>query len=75
MAQAAVKEKAVDRYKSVEEAYRSKSKKLGQEYFVVDCDRHIIEPPEAFTMFLDKEWQRMAPKPATDNTGAPRLMV
>jgi predicted TIM-barrel fold metal-dependent hydrolase len=76
MAQAAaVKEKAVDRYKTVENAYRSKSKKLGQEYFVVDCDRHIIEPPEAFTMFLDKEWQRMAPKPATDNTGAPRLMV
>ena len=69
------KEKPTDRYKAVEDAYRSTKKKLGQEYFVVDCDRHIIEPPEAFTMFLDKEWHSMAPKPVTDNAGAPRLMM
>lgn len=77
MAQAAaVKQKpAVDRYKAVEDAYRSKSKKLGQEYFVIDCDRHIIEPPEAFTKYLDKEWHHMAPKPVTDNRGAPRMMI
>ena len=58
MAQAALKHKEspADRYKAVEDAYRSPSKKLGQEYFVVDCDRHIIEPPEAFTKYLDKEW-------------------
>ena len=71
----AVKKQPRDRYQAAEYAYRSKSKKLGQEYFVVDCDRHIIEPPEAFTTFLDEEWQRMAPRPTTDNTGAPRLMV
>ena len=50
------KEAPADSYKAVEDAYRSSKKKLGQEYFVVDCDRHIIEPPEAFTMFLDKEF-------------------
>lgn len=76
MTQAALrKEKPADRNKAVEDAYRSNKKKLGQEYFVIDCDRHIIEPPEAFTMYLDKEWQHMAPKPTTDNTGAPRLMM
>lgn len=76
MAPAALRKVATgDRYKAVEAAYRSKSKKLGQEYFVIDCDRHIIEPPEAFTQFLDKEWQHMAPKPVTDNRGAPRLLV
>ena len=73
--QALRKEKPEHRYKAVEDAYRSAKKKIGQEYFVVDCDRHIIEPPEAFTMFLDKEWQQMAPKATTDNRGAPRLMV
>ena len=72
MSQAAVKEKkAVDRYKAVEDAYRSPGKKLGKEYFVVDCDRHIIEPPEAFTKYLDKEWQHMAPKPITAVTPEP----
>src|ERR1700722_14174277 len=74
-AQALRKEKPADRYQAVEDSYRSNKKKLGQEYLVIDCDRHIIEPPEAFTMFLDKEWQHMAPKPTTDNSGAPRLMV
>ncbi len=73
--QALRKEKPGNNYKAIEAAYRSTTKKLGQEYFVVDCDRHIIEPPEAFTMFLDKEWAKHAPKPATDNSGAPRLMV
>jgi predicted TIM-barrel fold metal-dependent hydrolase len=69
------KERLEDHYQTAEALYRSKSKKLGKEYFVVDCDRHIIEPPEAFTMFLDTEWKRQAPKLTTDNTGAPRLMV
>jgi uncharacterized protein len=75
MVEALEKDAAVDRYAAVERAYRSPTKKLGREYFVVDCDRHIIEPPEAFTMFLDKEWAHQAPKPATDNRGAPRLMI
>jgi hypothetical protein len=69
-AQALRTEQPTDLYTAVENAYRSSKKKLGKEYFVVDCDRHIIEPPEAFTMYLDKEWQYMAPKPTTDNTGA-----
>jgi len=75
MGQALRKEKPQDRYKAAAETYGSTKKKLGQEYFVIDCDRHIIEPPEAFTMFLDKAWQHQAPKLTTDNTGAPRLMV
>lgn len=69
------KVKAADRYAAVEAAYRSPKKKLGKEYLVIDCDRHIIEPPEAFTMFLDKEWHKQAPKPVTDNTGAPRMLI
>ena len=73
--QALRKESPEDRYQAVEDAYRSTNKKLGKEYFVVDCDRHIIEPPEAFTKYLDKEWEHMAPKPVTDNRGAPRLMI
>ena len=36
-----------DYYKAVEAAYRSTKKKVGKEYFVIDCDRHIIEPPAA----------------------------
>ena len=75
MSTVARKEKVQDPYQAVESAYRSSKKKLGQEYFVIDCDRHIIEPPEAFTMYLDKEWKAQAPKLTTDNTGAPRLMV
>jgi predicted TIM-barrel fold metal-dependent hydrolase len=64
-----------DRYAAIERSFRSPSKKLGQEYFVIDCDRHIIEPPEAFTAYLDPEWRTSAPKPVTDNTDAPRLMM
>ncbi len=75
MSQVASKERVQDPYQAVENAYRSSKKKIGQEYFVIDCDRHIIEPPEAFTMFLDKEWKSQAPKLTTDNSGAPRLMV
>ena len=74
-AQALRTEQPTDLYTAVENAYRSSKKKLGKEYFVVDCDRHIIEPPEAFTLYLDPEWKHMAPKPTTDNTGAPRLMI
>jgi len=73
--QALRRENPEDRYSAVEDAYRSKKKKLGKEYFVIDCDRHIIEPPEAFTMFLDPEFAKMAPKPTTDNAGSPRLMI
>ncbi|MFM7394175.1 MAG: hypothetical protein ACKO22_07400 [Cyanobium sp.] len=40
---------------AVEAHYRSTNKRLGQSYFVIDCDRHIIEPPEAFSRYLDLE--------------------
>jgi predicted TIM-barrel fold metal-dependent hydrolase len=60
---------------AVENHYRSPSKVLGQSYFVIDCDRHIIEPPEAFSLFLDAEWREQAPRLVTDNSGAPRLMI
>lgn len=60
---------------AVENHYRSPSKVLGQSYFVIDCDRHIIEPPEAFNLHLDAEWREQAPRLVTDNRGAPRLMI
>jgi hypothetical protein len=71
MGQALRKEKPQDHYKAVADSYGSTKKKLGQEYFVIDCDRHIIEPPEAFTMFLDPAWQHQAPKPTTGTSIAP----
>ncbi len=73
--QALRKQKSGNYYKEVEAAYSSSKKKVGKDYFVIDCDRHIIEPPEAFTKYLDKEWHHMAPKPVTDNRGAPRMMI
>lgn len=69
------KERAKDYYQAIEESYRSTKKSIGQEYLVIDADRHIIEPPEAFTKYLDKEFAKAAPKLVTDNAGAPRLMV
>ncbi|MCS5692321.1 hypothetical protein NZK33_10030 [Cyanobium sp. FGCU-6] len=59
----------------VEAHFRSASKKLGRSYFVIDCDRHIIEPPEAFTRYLDPQWCDQAPRLVRDNRGAPRLMI
>lgn len=64
-----------DRNEAVEAHYRASNKKLGQSYFVIDCDRHIIEPPEAFTRYLDLEWRDQAPRLVADNRGAPRLMI
>lgn len=65
----------IGHYEAVADAYRSTKKTIAQEYFVIDCDRHIIEPPHAFTKFLDKEFNSVAPKITSDNTGASRLMV
>src|SRR5262245_9709981 len=73
--QALRKESHEERYQAVADAYRCKKKKLCKEYFVSDCDQHIIEPPEAFTMFLDPEFAKLAPKATTDNAGSPRLMI
>jgi len=76
MAQAAAKKTAPkDKYQAVADSYRSTKKRVGKEYFVVDVDRHIIEPPEALTKYLDKEFDKQAPKLVTDNRGSPRVMV
>lgn len=60
---------------AIEAFYRAPTKRLGQSYFVIDCDRHIIEPPEAFSRYLDSQWQDQAPRLVCDNSGAPRLMI
>lgn len=75
MGEPALKVAPKDRYQAVAEAYRQKSKKLSQEYFVVDGDRHTIEPLDAFTKYLDKEFKADAPKIVIDQHGGTRLLV
>ena len=64
-----------NRYQTIAEEYRSPSKKIRPEYFVIDADRHIIEPPEAFNKYLDKKYADAAVKEVQDNFGATRLMI
>ena len=64
-----------DYYQSVIEAYRSESKRVAQGFFVIDADRHVIEPPEAMTKYLDGEFASEAPKLVTDNQGSPRILM
>lgn len=75
MGEPALKVAPKDRYEAVADAYRQKSKKLGQEYFVLDGDRHTIEPLDAFTKYLDKEFKADAPKIVIDQHGGTRLLV
>lgn len=75
MEQAAKKENGKDFYEAVADSYRQSSKTMGNEYFVLDGDRHLIEPLEAFTKYLDKEFQDRAPTVAIDNGGGIRLVV
>ncbi len=75
MAQAVKKENGKDFYEAVADSYRQSSKTVGKEYFVLDGDRHLIEPLEAFTKYLDKEFQDQAPTVAVDNGGGIRLVV
>ena len=64
-----------DRYRAIENEYRSTTKHIYPEYFVIDADRHIIEPPAAFNKFLDKKYAEAAVKEVPDNFGATRLMI
>ena len=46
------------------------------EYFVIDGDRHVVEPPETFTSFLESKYQRHGVVVLTDNvTGGTRFLV
>ncbi len=75
MSNVATKTTAEDHYKAVADSWRSKTKKTATEFFVIDADRHVIEPPEALTKYLDKEFAKEAPKPVTDNQGSPRILM
>jgi predicted TIM-barrel fold metal-dependent hydrolase len=76
MAQAAeAVQRTEDFYDAVAASYRSPSKHKAKEFFVIDADRHVIEPPEALTKYLDKEFAREAPKLVTDNQGSPRILI
>lgn len=72
---AQAKDQTQDYYDAVAQSYRSKSKRVAKEFFVIDADRHVIEPPEALTKYLDKEFAREAPKLVTDNQGSPRILI
>jgi predicted TIM-barrel fold metal-dependent hydrolase len=64
-----------DKYQAIADAYRTPNKKLGKEYFVFDGDRHVIEPLDALTKYLDKEWKKYAPKIVIDEHGGTRLLI
>lgn len=75
MSQAARNVSADDHYRAVADSWRSSSKQTAKEFFVIDADRHVIEPAEALTKYLDKEFEKEAPKQVTDNQGSPRIMM
>ena len=75
MEQAAMKDNGKDFYDAVADNYRQSSKTMGKEYFVLDGDRHLIEPLGAFTKYLDKEFLDRAPTVVTDNGGGIRFLV
>lgn len=46
------------------------------EYFVIDGDRHVVEPPEVFTKFLEPKYRSYEAQVLTDNvTGGTRFLV
>ena len=46
------------------------------EYFVIDGDRHVIEPPETFTTFLEPKYRKQGAVVMKDNVyGATRFLV
>ena len=55
---------------------RTWAKPVHPEYFIVDGDRHVIEPPAAFTEFLEPRYRTSAFQVGRDNvTGATRFML
>jgi predicted TIM-barrel fold metal-dependent hydrolase len=75
MSQPASIKTSEEHYLAVAASHRSETKTTAQEFFVIDADRHVIEPPEALTKYLDKEFEKEAPKLVTDNQGSPRIMM
>ena len=57
---------------AVAESVPATTKKLGNEYFVIDGDRHTVEPLEAFTKYLDPDFRKWAPKLVEDEHGGTR---
>ncbi len=64
-----------EHYQAIADSWRSDSKTTARDFFVIDADRHVIEPPEALTKYLDPEFEKEAPKLVTDNQGSPRIMM
>ena len=62
-------------YELVADRYRQPQKKMGNEWFVLDGDRHLIEPLEAFTKYLDPEFAKQAPTIQIDNGGGVRVVI
>ena len=62
-------------YELVADRYRQPQKEIGKEWFVVDGDRHLIEPLEAFTKYLDPEFKDRGPHIQVDNGGGVRFVL
>ncbi len=75
MGESAAQQNGNDFYHAVADSYRQSSKTVGKDFFVFDGDRHLIEPLEAFTKYLDKDFQDQAPYVAVDNGGGIRFVV
>ena len=39
------------------------------EYKIIDCDQHVIEPPDLWEKYLPKKFQDQAPKLVQDEEG------
>ena len=40
------------------------------EYKIIDCDQHVIEPPNLWEKYLPQKFQDQAPKLVQDEEGA-----
>jgi predicted TIM-barrel fold metal-dependent hydrolase len=55
---------------------RTWPKSMLHEYFVIDTDRHVVEPPEVFTDYLEARYKQHAYQVVRDNvTGATRFLL
>lgn len=64
------------RAQTFQQSRRTWTKQRWQEYFILDGDRHVIEPPEVFTSYLESRFTRHAFEVLRDNvTGAVRFMI
>jgi predicted TIM-barrel fold metal-dependent hydrolase len=78
MTRVAAKEAAIGtpKAKKFRTLTRTWKKSRFNEYFVIDGDRHVVEPPEVFTTFLESKYKNQACVVLKDNvTGGTRFMV